>query len=671
MSHAQLDTSGLWVNVDSILITSTRITNNWTETTQSLSDKDLTDKKEFLHQYSLEESLNHIPGVFSLNNTNAAQDLRVSIRGFGSRSNFGVRGIKFIIDGIPESTPDGQTQLDAVPLGLLRNVEVIKGPSSVLYGNASGGVISLNTLSEYNHNLLKGPLLETRISYGSYNTSQLQLTYGHKQGKTSYVFHANQLASDGYRGHSAFVNRNLKIRTDHTFSKFSKINLMVDFLSSPKAEDPGALTLEEVDVARSAARTRNVEFQTGESINNLKTSVNYELKAAPNRTLNLYGFYVSRKFDGKLPFQTGGIVDLNRNYFGQGATYTINTYKQNYNATFTYGYDLANQLDNRIRYSNLNGEKGAVDVMQAESFKSAGLYILSRFDLGQLKLNGGLRYDYNDIGLRDDLFFGQDDSGTKTFAKFSHSLGVSYSIDASTGLYLNYATGFETPSLVELLNNPASINGFNETLEPQQSKNIELGVKFELSEKINAQVALFKVNTDGELIPFQLDTFPDRTFFRNAGTTVRTGLELEGTYQLTPELSGALSLTFASYKFDEFSIAGNDLSGNVLPGLPASQASFSVQYKSPFGLNVRTENSYIGKLYLQNENASTVDSYFLSNLYLNYSYLWKNVDVRPFLGLKNIFNTSYFDNIRINASNSRYYEPAPGFNVFGGIKIRV
>jgi len=166
---AQLDTSGLWVNVDSITITSTRIADKWVSSTQAIGQSNITNRLSSSQQLTLQDGIKGVSGVFSMNNQNMAQDLRISVRGFGARSAFGIRGLKLIVDGIPESTPDGQGQLDALPLGILKNIEIIKGPSSVLYGNASGGVISINTLSEFNHNLLSKPILQARLSYGSFN----------------------------------------------------------------------------------------------------------------------------------------------------------------------------------------------------------------------------------------------------------------------------------------------------------------------------------------------------------------------------------------------------------------------------------------------------------------------------------------------------------------------
>ena len=671
LAQFALDSTELWVNIDSIFISATRIENEWMQATRAISQRNTSRLRESNPQLSLQEYLQDVPGVFSMNNQNMAQDLRVSIRGFGSRANFGVRGLKLIVDGIPETTVDGQGQLDAIPLGFINNIEVIKGPSATLYGQASGGVISINTVSEYNYNLQDKPLIEARLLYGSYNTSQIQLNYGKKVGNSSYVFHANQSSSEGYRTKSGFLNRNLKARLDHRFSKFSKINVMIDFLSSPEGEDPGALNLEEAITNRRAARDRNEAFDTGETISNLKASVNYQLLASKNRTMDAYGFLTSRNFLGLLPFEVGGIVDLQRWYYGQGIAYTIKTNKKLFDATVKYGYDLANQVDNRIRFSNLLGQQGPIDLYNKEIIKNAGLYTLVDIDFGTLHINTGLRYDYNFFELKDELDFGKDNSGIQTFSNFSPSLGINYQLDDYSSIFANYSSGFDTPTFLELVNNPSKEFGLNNTISPQQSDSYELGFKMAVKKTYSMSLALFHISTSDELVPFSIDAQPDITFFRNAGGTVRRGLELEGHYVYNELWDVSLSYSLASFKYENFVVDDDDFTGNSLPGIPNHNASLRIGYSHPLGLKLNLNNRFVGKLFTSDSNVIYVESYFLSDLYASYDLMFREYSFQPFLGLQNLFNAAYFDNIRINGFANRHYEPAPGFNVFGGVRLRL
>ncbi len=668
---SQLDTSGLWVNIDSITVSATKISKKWLNSTRAISEVNTSSTKEILPQVTFQDYVNEMPGLFAINNQNKAQDLRISVRGFGLRSAFGVRGIKLVVDGIPETTPDGQGQIDVIPLGLIQKVELIKGPSAVLYGNASGGVLNITTLSENNNNLLAKPLLTGRVAYGSFNTQQYQLTYGRKINRTSFIFHGNQTRSDGYRNQSYYLTRHVKARMDHSFSKYSKINLMVDYLTRPTAEDAGSLTLSEAELDPRQARGQNVQQQTGEDLSNFKASATYSYKTGNRSHFDSYGFYSSRSFNGALPFVNGGLVSLDRTYFGQGTSYTIRSVTNVLSSTVKYGYDIANQFDNRKRFENLSGEQGASTLNQRESFKNLGLYIIGDVDFGGMTVNAGLRFDHNSIHLEDVFFFDGDDSGSRSYTRFNPNLGLNINLDAATSLFANVSTGFDTPTLNELSNNPDSLGGFSSLLTPQSSVSFELGAKIQVTEQIKGQFTLFNINTKDEITPYSDSNYPDRIFYRNIGSSKRVGLEIECSYQLMSSLAVSASYSLASYKYDNYQVDTIDYSGNILPGVPSHNAFVSLQYQHPLGLSVILENQLISSIYLNDANTAQSDRYILSNLHLGYKVAVRSYSVQPFISFKNILGSSYFDNLRINAFGDRYYEPAPGFNFFGGVKFNI
>ena len=662
----QEDTVAFDIYVDSIMINSTRISRSWAQSTRAVT---AIDKPGFnlSQQNSLQESLNGVAGVFSLNAYNLAQDLRISIRGAGSRSSFGVRGVKVIVDGIPETTPDGQTQLDAIPIGAIDRIEIIKGPPSVLYGNASGGVISISTLNQFEDSPEVGQFLNGRILYGSYNYSQAQVSYGKDFGPTSFIILGDHSQSDGFRSNSGFTSSILKGRFDHRFSKFSKISVFADFLASPKANDAGGLTLDESTQNRRQARVNNLDFNSGESVRNFKTSVQYSLLATDDNVLDIYGFYTRRIFDGLLPFLNGGAIDLNRHYFGQGISYTV---KNKRGLTVKYGYDIASQLDGRQRFVNDAGTRGDLTLNQREIFKHAGIYTLAEVELGALVISPGLRYDYHELRVRDDLSSNDAGSGEQRYNVFNPSFGINFRAAQNINLFANYSTSFDTPTLNELSNNPTGATGFNADLEPQQSVSFELGARLDIVEKLRAQATLFRIKTDNELVPFQQEGFPGQTFFRNVGQTLRQGLELEGSYTFNPSLSATLSYTFSDFTYDEFELDGEAFDGNYLPGLPKHNLAWGLEYIHESGLSVTSSNSLIGSIYLDDANSSNTDKYLLSNINVSYVIEKAKIKITPFLGLNNILDAEYNDNIRINAFGGRFFEPAPGFNLFGGVAFQ-
>jgi len=665
---SQNDTTSFEVSVDSIMINSTRISREWAQSTRAVTL--ITDLNiKYSQQNSLQENLNSVAGVFSLNAYNLAQDLRISIRGAGSRSAFGVRGITVIVDGIPETTPDGQTQLDAIPIGSISNIEIIKGPSSVLYGNASGGVISINTLRQFDHQNDLDQFLNSRISYGSFNYSQAQFTFGKRVGdNTSFVLLGDHSRSDGFRLNSGFNSSMVKGRFDHRFSRFAKISVLADFLSSPKADDAGGLTQEETIQNRKQARVRNVDFESGEAVRNFKAAVQFSLLATEDNVLDVYGFYTRRVFDGLLPFQNSGAIDLNRHYFGQGISYTVKNKK---GLTIKYGYDISSQLDNRVRFLNEGGTRGSKTLDQREIFKHAGVYTLAELDLGSIILTPGLRYDYHELKLRDNFSLNDAASGEQSYNIFNPSFGINYTVSKQVNLFANYSTSFDTPTLNELSNNPSGLPGFNPELEPQRSISFELGARYDVLNLFKGQIALFRINTNNELVPFQQELFPGQTFFRNVGQTQRLGLELEGSYHLSPTLKSTVSYTFSSFVYSDFRLNNDDFDGNYLPGLPKHNLALGLHYTHKSGLHIKSLNSMIGTIYLNDANTRYADKYFLSNLNFSYPVEKGKTILTPFVGLNNIFNAQYNDNIRINAFGDRFFEPAPGFNIFGGVTLDI
>ena len=279
----------------------------------SLSVQSVDEFQKIYQQLSLQEYLVAVPGLFTQNANNYAQDLRISLRGFGARAAFGIRGIKLIVDGIPETTPDGQGQLDNLPLGLLSSVEVLRGPSASLYGNASGGVLYLNTLDQLENETIQ---LQSRL--GAYGFQSYQLNTSLKGKKTIALLHINRTKTDGFRQNSGFEQTLFNTKIKHRLSPKSKLQLQLNYTDSPRAEDAGGITLEDTEADWSQARQRNVAYDTYESVNQFKSGLRWQQDWGDQWNLDTYGFYTFRDFYGKLPFENGGIIDLTRNYYGFG-----------------------------------------------------------------------------------------------------------------------------------------------------------------------------------------------------------------------------------------------------------------------------------------------------------------------------------------------------------------
>ena len=296
--HAQDSSQTVTVTLEEVSIEASKLDTPRTVLPFSLSVINLREVQAMHQQLSLQEYLGAIPGLFSLNANNYAQDFRISIRGFGARAAFGIRGIKIIVDGIPETTPDGQGQVDNLPLGLLQSIEVLRGPSASLYGNASGGVLYLNTLDS-----LKDEAVRFRTTLGAFGLQSYQLSASFKSTKTTSLFYYNRTKTNGFRAFSGLEQNVFNAKVKHGLTSKARLQLQLNYTNSPRAEDAGGLTMSEVMADRKQARQRNVDYDTYEKINQFKLGLRWLQQWRTQWKLNTYAFYSFRDFYGKLPFE--------------------------------------------------------------------------------------------------------------------------------------------------------------------------------------------------------------------------------------------------------------------------------------------------------------------------------------------------------------------------------
>ena len=616
----------------------------------SLSFGDLKNQQKFFQKLSLQEYLIAVPGLFTQNANNYAQDLRISLRGFGARAAFGIRGIKIIIDGIPETTPDGQGQLDNLPLGILKNFEVLRGPSASLYGNASGGVIYLNTIDSLPDN----QDIQFQYRFGDFGFKSYEINTSLKGEKTVAVIHLNRTQTNGFRYNSGFEQNLLNAKVNHTFSSKSTLQLQLNYTNSPRAGDAGGITLENTEIDWRQARQRNIDYDTYESVNQFKSGLKWNQEIGKFWDLESYGFYIYRDFFGKLPFENGGIIDLNRNYYGFGTR--LNFQKSNHK--FQIGIENNTQKDQRDRYQNLIGNQGDLTFSQLEKFSALGVYLLDELNLGEFLIRTNLRFDNLNLGASSVI---QD----QVYRVLNPSIGISYKLSSKQIMYTNFSTSFETPTLSELSANPSGLEGLNLNLKPSKAENYELGWKGNWS-KFNLETNFFYILSSNEILPYELEAFPGRAFYENTGETKRFGFEFFGSYKIN-SWEFIVSLTEASYEFS----GENIMSKKYLPGVPGSQIYLQVGYFTNNNWRIQLTGEHVGGFFANNSNTVQIDSFQKIRVQAAKSFRVNKMKISLSGGINNLLNVKYFDNIRLNAFGGRFYEPAPGRNAYFGINIGI
>ena len=659
----QAQTSPTTIALDSVIVSALKISKQRDRTPFSVTKRDYTSTQDQRQQLSLASYLQEIPGVFTLNTHNFAQDLRVAVRGFGSRAAFGIRGIKLIVDGIPQTTPDGQGQIDNLNLGLIESVELIRGGAASLYGNASGGVIAINTLDQ-----LVDDKLELSYNTGSFGYKNYQFQGSYQLSKTTVTGYLGHVQQQGYRDYSSFQNLGFNLKVKHQFEPQNQLTLIVNYAHSPEALDPGGITAEAVSSNRRQARQRNVDFESGESVDEFKLGASWK---ATNKqwSYESYGFYTARNFLGRLPFAFGGIVDLARDFAGLGGSVQHSSSSNDYKNRLRLGLDMATQNDLRRRFVNLEGGIGEATLDQNEQFSSLGLSLLNDIEWNALTLFGGVRYDTNSLGVEDRFLSNGDDSDRILLDSWNYSLGLSYQLRPQHRLFVNSSSSYETPVLSELSANPTGQGGFNTSLQPQQANTYELGYGWQgLQQRFN--LTLYHVDSWNELVPYELESSPGRSFFRNAGRSLRRGIE--SSYSLNWDSPWKLSLnyTYSDFRYKDYQTPDSDFSDNTLPGLPPHLFQGQLLYQIPQGLSVRFSAYHRGLLYGNDANTATEEAVTLLHIDAA-TPLGFFPAAQLFVGIQNLTDARYSDNLRLNAFGNRFYEPAPGRSFYGGVRIRL
>lgn len=612
----------------------------------------------------LDESLMRIPGLFMQNRYNFAQSLKMSIRGFGARANFGTRGIKFYQDGIPLTTVDGQGGIEDIDLNSIDRIEVIRGPASSLYGSSSGGVVNFFTGDEPG----AARYIGGNFSLGEYQTRLGNIKTGGELDKLRYFFNISKFATEGYRSQSRTRNTRFNSKFVYDIDARSDFSLIFTAYDAPVADDPGGLSRAALTRDRRQAFARNVRFNSSEAIDQQKLGLTYRRDIGANGELILRNYYLHRNYQGLLPIPRSGFVEFSRFQFGGGAQYNLETALFGRQNRATLGFDIDTQQDDRQRSANINGRKGRLALNQLEKGDSIGVYLRNEWALSdRLELALGLRYDRVVLEVEDRFRADGDQSTRLSFGELSPMGGLLWAVRPGVNIYANISSMFETPTFTELAR--VSTGGFA-NVKAQRALNYELGVKGAPNPRFSYELAVFHIAVKDEII--NISNIGGRTFFNNADTT-RNGLEGSVSFMPADGLNMLLSYTFNDFKFARFPAAAcraDNCAGNELPGLPRHNFYTELSYTHPSGFFSGIDFQYVSDMFVDNANTERNQAYGVANLRAGYKQTLGDMELTPYLGINNLFDEEYVGNVRINAFGRRYYEPAPELNLYAGVNVR-
>ena len=633
---------------------------------------------------NLSESLGAVPGLQVQNRQNYAQDLQLSIRGFGSRSTYGVRGLRIYVDGIPATMPDGQGQTSNIDIGSVDTIEVLRGPFSALYGNSSGGVINVTSQTG-----TQPPTVEASSYYGSFGTWHYGMKAtgavgdGSHAGDVDYTVSTNRFTTHGYRDHSGARKNLANARLGVRINDVSKLTLLLNSVDI-KANDAGGLTADEWrDNPRQSPR--GDQYNTRKNTRQTQAGLRYErqLSAQDDLSVMMYAgerettqFQSIPRAPQLKPSHAGGVIDLTRHYQGIDTRLTHRG-ELLVPVTLTAGLDYENMSERRKGYENFvmvngapqYGEQGALRRNERNLMWNVDPYLQTQWQLtDKLSLDAGVRYssvwfDSNDYYITPG---NGDDSGDASYHKWLPAGSLKYALTDAWNVYLSAGRGFETPTINELSYRSDNQSGLNFGLKPSTNDTVEIGSKTRIGNGLFT-AALFQTNTDNEIV---VDSSSGgRTSYKNAGKTRRQGMELGLDQQFGESwrLKAAWTWLDATYRTNVCDDAS--CNGNRIPGIARNMGYASFGYQPEQGWYAGSDIRYMSDIMANDENTAKAPSWTVVGLTTGYKWSYGRMDMDLFGRIDNLFDREDVGSVIVNESNGRYYEPAPGRNYGIGLNL--
>lgn len=635
-------------------------------------------------QVNLTEVVKGIPSLQLRNRENYAQDLQLSMRGFGARSTFGVRGIRLYADGIPATMPDGQGQTSNIDLSSLDHVEVLTGPFSSLYGNSSGGTILTSTKEGQGKDSI-----ELSYSGGSHDKSRAGLVLqGGAKGanEPSYVISSSYFDTDGYREHSGAEKVLNNAKLSWNLVDGSKINWVTNYVKI-HADDPQGLTRDQWNANPKQQVPFLKQFNVRKDIEQTQMGVTwskpindknelYAMAYLGNRQVTQYQSIPKSTQDASIN-HAGGVIDFERDYYGADFRWTGKQLLAN--TTVSVGVALDAMDEDRKGFENYNlvngqpsyGVKGNLRRDEDNTLWNIDPYLQASWQfLPTWRLDTGVRYSNVHYKSKDNYLSNGDDSGKTDYNKVLPSAALSWQILPELMAYVSYAKGFETPTFTEMAYRPDGESGFNFDLTASTSDTYETGLKSQ-NQLGDFTLAVFQTKTKDDIV--SAGNSNGRSTFRNADKTLREGVEFAWNKKLWRDLTATASYTYLDATFDADIPALGSIaqipSGNAIPGIAKNQAYASLAWQPSHGLYGGVDVQYMDKVYVNDTNSDAAPSYSVTSANVGYAWVMGDWKVNSFARVDNLFDKNYAGSVIVNDGNGRYFEPADGRNWSAGLRV--
>lgn len=661
-----------------IVVTATRVAESSFDIPASVDSVSRAEIQIGQLQENISESLMTVPGVSAESRQNYAQDLQLSVRGFGARSSFGVRGVRLYSDGIPGTMPDGQGQFSQFDLGSADRIEVLRGPFSALYGNSSGGVISIFT-----EDAPPGYYLDGTAQYGTFNTQRYALMTTGDDGTLNYVIDAVHFQTDGYRFHSKAERDNFNAKARFAFSETRSFTLVANVIETPFIQDPMGLTEAQLLANRSQASPAALIYDTRKSLDQEQIGAIYDDQFSSEDTFSstIYGGHrattqfqsIPQATQEKEPLYPGGVIELDREFYGIDTHVTDQRTLAGTALQVVGGFAYDDLEETRAGLLNYVGDDlgvpGTVRLQEANHVYDLAEYLQAQWDPDAWwRLTAGVRNNVVEVSSNQHFPVTDDPHSSVRYTAVSPVAGAVFHATPDLNLYASYGKGFETPTLNDLAyrSTDGSLPGLNIGLQPARSNNYEVGIKAGRG-AVRADLAAFYIETRDELAVLQ--NFNGRSVEQNIGETSRHGAEASVDADWAGGFSGRLAYTFIRAVVGQAyqSCVGTPClpatvaAGSYLPAVARNALYAGVTWRyAPLGFSATLEEQARARIYADDRNTASAPGYWETNFHAGFDQQTGRWQLSEFLRLDNLTDRAYVGSVIVNESNSRYFEPAPG-----------
>ena len=620
--------------------------------------------------------LNSAPGVYMHNGTLSTN--RITIRGIGSRTPFGTSKIRSYYQDIPLTNGSGETTIEDIELAGVTRMEVLKGPSSSLFGSGLGGVIQFIP----DKGLFNTNALQTTYTFGSFGLQKFlaRANLANKTNSANIIY--SNTHNDGYRENNELKRQSLSLASNHYLNASDNLVVIANLIDL-KAYIPSSIDLEDyINDPETAAFTwgRSEGF---EDYTRLLLGLSWQHDFASGAKLissvfgSLLDSYEARPFN---------ILDQNTRGAGIRSRFVNSSLVFAKKLQWTAGLELFSDQNSLKTFENLYQDfppgTGSVRGEQLSDLQEKRNYINlfaeAKFHFSKKTLLD-FGFNFNQTFYRlEDKFNGpeKDLSGDYDFKPIvSPKIGITHQLHENGMIFGLISHGFSPPTLEETLLPDGLINT---NIRPETGWNYELGSRGNfIKNRFKYELSLYYMDIDNLLVARR--TGDDQYVGVNAGKTSHKGIEISLNYMIINHPSIQIShhngFSWNDYEFEDFKDLENDYSGNDLTGVPDMIFNSQLFVQSRTGLQGNITYQYVGAIPITDDNSVYSDQYQLVNAKLDYKKsIGEHLQMGVYLGFNNIFNEKYASMLQINAGSfgnnaPRYYYPGEPSSFYSGINL--